>query len=312
MNRSTHVGIELLYAAHKKLVADYRHAVAESHADPVRTSHGVAAEAMFRDFLRGFLPKKYGVTKGHIITADLDYDAAALEEWDIIIYDAMNSPVLSVRKTKDDNESAGNRAIPIEFAKAVIEVKATLTQAHCKKVTQKLLKLEKYRKIQDDERAAYECLPRYFSTAAVFFETKVETHEEYIKALAEFIPIAQGGGYHRFQGGLILEAHTHPGLSGTFNFHFFDDDELRHVLSNGAEVTDPFEVNAAPDHEGQKAYVASTGFHVDEFWPFLLDLLFVLNMGSIDLSPASSISTRYGSSERQGAWFPLFNKPASY
>ncbi|SRR6266851_307153 len=116
MAKTEHVGLTALDAERSKLLKEYDTAVEQAGDDPVKTEHGVSCEAHFRTFLEQFLPKKYGVTKGYIITPDLNY-AGPLEEWDIIIYDAMESPVLFVRRTKEEEERAGKRGIPVEYVR---------------------------------------------------------------------------------------------------------------------------------------------------------------------------------------------------
>jgi uncharacterized protein DUF6602 len=38
--------------------------------DAVKTTHGLGAEAVYRDWLEGFLPKRFAVTQGYIITSN--------------------------------------------------------------------------------------------------------------------------------------------------------------------------------------------------------------------------------------------------
>ncbi len=60
-----------------------------------------------------------------------------LEEWDIIIYDALESPILF-------SKESSNQAIPIEYVRAVIEVKATLNPKNAKLATNKIIKLKHF------------------------------------------------------------------------------------------------------------------------------------------------------------------------
>src|SRR5690606_687581 len=79
-----HIGVGALEAERAKLLSEFDVARAQTDDDSVKTEHGVSAEALFRSFLAQFLPKKFGVTKGYIITPELAY-AGPLEEWDVII-----------------------------------------------------------------------------------------------------------------------------------------------------------------------------------------------------------------------------------
>lgn len=77
---------------------------------------GENREEFLMDFLREHLPKRYGVAKGEIITKDGKRSHAI----DIIIYDAVNCPVLYSGKTS---------ILPIEGVYGIIEVKSSLSKA---------------------------------------------------------------------------------------------------------------------------------------------------------------------------------------
>ncbi len=73
-------------------------------------------EHILREFLAAHLPKKYGVAKGQIITKTGQISHSA----DIIIYDAVTTPVLYSEKTA---------IVPIEGVYGIIEVKSSLSKA---------------------------------------------------------------------------------------------------------------------------------------------------------------------------------------
>jgi hypothetical protein len=73
-------------------------------------------EEILRTFLSQHLPSKYGVTKGEVVTKSGVHSHAA----DVLIYDAINCPVLYVGET---------RVLPIEGVYGVIEVKSRLSKA---------------------------------------------------------------------------------------------------------------------------------------------------------------------------------------
>ena len=66
--RLKHVGADSILAERSKLLSLYDTAKAQCADDPVKVEHGNVAEEIFRNYLSRFLPKKYGVAKGHIIT----------------------------------------------------------------------------------------------------------------------------------------------------------------------------------------------------------------------------------------------------
>lgn len=66
---------------------------------PTETDKGNYAEALFREWLEQFLPARYGVTSGYIISQrDSTVPKSALKgklcHYDVIIYNKLDSPVL--------------------------------------------------------------------------------------------------------------------------------------------------------------------------------------------------------------------------
>lgn len=75
---------------------------------------GGANENILIDLLKGFLPKKYGVSSGFVI----DPDGECSKQTDIILYDNQFNPDLM--------EYKGGSIVPVDWTYAVIEVKTTL------------------------------------------------------------------------------------------------------------------------------------------------------------------------------------------
>lgn len=199
-----HIGVDSFFAERKKILDEYDQAKKQANEDQVKTDHGVVAEALVRDWLAAFLPKRFGVCKGHIITSNLNYKGQ-LEEWDVIIYDALESPILYTRELKGQHELEKRRAIPVEYVRSVIEVKATLTPAMVNKSTRKLLKLQDLIGTNSsDEYPQHLCHP--FVCTAIFFETKVKNLNEYRKALDNFIPVLNSTPELPFMGALVLRS----------------------------------------------------------------------------------------------------------
>ena len=94
------------------MLALYRQAEVVRHSG----DRGENREQDLRDFLQKHLPKKYGVTKGEIITQAGKHSHAA----DIIIYDALNCPVLYSQRTA---------VLPVEGIYGIIEVKTKLSKS---------------------------------------------------------------------------------------------------------------------------------------------------------------------------------------
>lgn len=197
-----HIGIDSFFGEKRKLITQYEIAKIQAREDPVQTEHGVAAEALVRDWLRSFLPQKFGVCKGYVITPKLGYEGV-LEEWDVIIYDALESPILYSRDLKGQDESEEKKGIPVEYVKAVIEVKATFNPNSAKLVAKKLSKLKHF--IGDNSHKSY---PTYFSESffcsAIFLETKLKNLNEQIKAL-DYLAYLINSGVN-FQDALVVKS----------------------------------------------------------------------------------------------------------
>ena len=92
---------------------------------------GENREEILREFLENHLPKRYGVTKGEVITKDGNRSHAI----DIIIYDAVNCPVLYSGKTS---------IVPIEGVYGIIEVKSSLSKAEFEDAAGKIEKFKRF------------------------------------------------------------------------------------------------------------------------------------------------------------------------
>ncbi len=286
---NTHVGLTALEAERSKLLREYDTAKEQMADDPVKTEHGVVCESFFREFIEQVLPKKYGVTKGYIITPDLNY-SGPLEEWDIIIYDAMESPVLFVRKDAEEKNSAGKRGIPVEYVKAVIEVKATFNKDSAKKSTEKLLKLREF--LRDPEGSGKEAhLPDSFNAFAVFFETKVRGEKEYRDALSEMSLMWQENPLVQYRGGLIIRGQNCPELSSSISYIMHGGTlDIGSMLAPYCELGNPFE--SFIDDFSVSVY--STGYGSDVFWKFMIDMIHSLNGHDDEYNPPQNLTGGYG------------------
>ena len=277
LERTAHVGINLLDAERDSLLDQYDKAVKETQSDAVKTDHGVAAEAIFRNILANFLPKKFGVTKGHILSPTLKRDLETLEEWDIIIYDALEAPVYSIRRNANDHESGGRRAIPIEHVRAVIEVKATFNKKMTENAVKKLLKLDKYGTGGSslDEGSMIGLLHERFFRTAVFFETRVDTPQQFSNALDSLGPLTTENEI-TWPGGLIIRGHTCPSCSARIDRVETIRPE-HELLSLGIETGTLLGTCHPHDSDTElNVYMGSHGFSENEFWRFMQVFLAIL------------------------------------
>lgn len=237
MERPKHIGVDAFFAERDRLLSDYDKARKQTSDDAVKTAHGNVAESLTRRWLSSFLPKRFGVCKGFMITTNLSFEGP-LDEWDILIYDAIESPVSYTREGADGEQ---RRAIPVEHVRAVIEVKATLTPSMAKLATGKLAMLRQYCGINSD--SAYpQYLTHPFVCAAVFFETRLNNPSEYGRALKELTRIYQERPIIPLMGALVLRSQRNPDHSAcleplwgnaTTDFPNLPDMSSRFAVPNG-------------------------------------------------------------------------------
>jgi hypothetical protein len=192
---------------------------------PTQTGKGRVAEAECRQWLRRFLPKKYNVTSGYIISqADslTSRNKLKLLEYDVIIYDEPNSPILWHEDNSDASEQGKKRAIPAEYVYGVLEVKSTFNEKSISDAFKKLSELAPLLAKIDDENGPYKrYLPKNFYMGLVFFEYLKKDQEEHHESLLnKLVPTNFQRG---FMGGIILQA---EGMDRrvTGNFRYFEGD----------------------------------------------------------------------------------------
>lgn len=112
---------EFFARVEETLLARFREAGFVSHPG----DKGDNREEILREFLQKHLPSKYGVLKGEVITGSGGHSHSA----DIVIYDALNAPVLY---------KANTAVIPVESVYGIIEVKSSLSKAELLDTTAKI------------------------------------------------------------------------------------------------------------------------------------------------------------------------------
>ena len=109
----------------KDILDEFDRAKEYNSSRPVKTEHGLAGEAALRTWLSAYLPGRFGVTSGYVIP-DVVVASYELYHFDVIIYDAMASPVLWIDGNRDSSDQGKKRAIPAKHVRSVFEVKASL------------------------------------------------------------------------------------------------------------------------------------------------------------------------------------------
>src|SRR5579872_2100128 len=151
------------------LLAEYAVARTRAASRPMKTEPGVVAEAVFRRWLTRFLPFRYGVTSGFIVSSGRS-DSEPLKHFDVVIYDKLNSPVLWRADNPDQSSQGSMLAIPVEHVLAVLEIKASLNARHARDAKSKLTELAPLLSDADKEHEPYPVyLPRTFVCGTVFF-----------------------------------------------------------------------------------------------------------------------------------------------
>lgn len=198
---------QMLTARHEVL-SIFDRARNQAKAHEVETYHGRAAEAAVRKWLADFLPARYGVTSGYVVSPGLPSNARA-PHFDVVIYDRLEAPVLWIEENPDMSSAGRSLAIPVEYVHAVLEVKSQLTVKTARDAISHLADLKPLMSGQDDTNERYKLhLPQGFVCGCIFVDLSQESSKN-PKLLAEFI---EGAGLRGYFGGLILrgEAHTLP------------------------------------------------------------------------------------------------------
>jgi len=211
--------------AKKSMLSSYDRAKEKGLDRPVRTEHGKVAEAEFRKWLLNFLPKRYGVTSGYIISQGTP-DHECLVHYDVIIYDQLESPILWIDDNPDHSHLGNSMAIPVEYVKGVLEVKSSFNKTTATEAINHLAKLKPLmQKIDEVKQPIKLYLPKHFFCAVVFFEIRKE-HEKDFKALDTLL---KGTELRGFYGGVTLRCETLDELYTGKISVVYEDDMYEHV-----------------------------------------------------------------------------------
>ena len=272
-------------AGKQELLGEYQLARRRSLSRPIKSEKGEVAEAVLRRWLAAFLPGRYGVTSGYVVSCGLS-DKRFLRHYDVIIYDKVNSPVLWRAGHPDRSELGTSLALPVEFVHAVFEVKSTLTDRSVRAAAGKLHELAPLLSAVDEPDDPYPIyLPQSFACGAIFFQTDPSARGRHLTPLAH-LGATLGRG---FMGGVILSVDADPN----------DDLAARLVLLASA--------GAAPEHNPEAdrrisdgrfsssdnvavprgALAVGVDWSIDEFGFFAHDLVAML-AGKFQLGQYSS------------------------
>jgi len=199
------LGWKQILTSRKKILDEYDRAREQARVHEVETAHGNVAEAQVRKWLCGFLPRRYGVTSGYVISPGLSSTQKA-PHFDVIIYDQLESPILWIEENPDTSPDGQSVAIPVEHVCAVLEVKSSLSAHTMRKAIEHLDELLPLMQAIDDPSEPYKLyLPPRFQCGLIFMELR-KTEADSEAALSALI---DGIRLRGFIGGLVLRGEGH-------------------------------------------------------------------------------------------------------
>jgi hypothetical protein len=202
---------EQMVGQQMSLLAKFDEAKRQAKGHEVQTYHGEVAESEFRKWLGDFLPKRFGVTSGYVV-AQQSRGVVQFPHFDVIVYDKLEAPILWIEDNADRSEQGKSRALPVEYVRGVLEVKATYGPAETKDAMEHLRDLAPFYSDVDPDGERYRrYLPASFFCALVFFDATSDAIKS--QACKEHLsPINAPRG---FCGGTVLRGGTQlPGTSG--------------------------------------------------------------------------------------------------
>jgi hypothetical protein len=251
-----------------EMLTSFDKARVHSAADEVETDHGRVAEAEFRKWLEEFLPKRFAVTSGYILSQGKS-ERDKLPHYDVIIYDQLESPVLWIKDNPDQSQAGLSKAIPCEYVNAVIEVKSTLDSTTASMVADHLYDLETLLSDVDNSAAKYKrYLPEDVVLLAVFFECRLQNPKEALNKLNRLIRLR---GY---MGGIVLRGtNQFADIAGQLNVVLPWPPEIAKPYEPDIVQSDPVDmdkksVSHGKPHKTKNTRRLSTSLR----WPFLADL----------------------------------------
>lgn len=198
-------GWKQFLTSRKEMLDAYDRAREKAKSHEVETFHGKIAEAELRKWLSSFLPKRYGVTSGYIVSPGLK-STDKTPHFDVIIYDQLDSPILWVDDSPDVSSQGRSLAIPVEYVRCVLEVKSSFSSTTVGEAIEHLKDLLPLMSGPDEPQEKYKLhLPSSFCCGLVFFELRrVNQYSE--SAMNKLISAIQ---LRNFFGGIILRGEGH-------------------------------------------------------------------------------------------------------
>jgi hypothetical protein len=197
-------GFKQFLSQRKEMLDRFDSAFVRAQAQKVQVHHGKVAEASFRAWLGAFLPTRFGVTSGYIISNDRKANDK-LVHFDVIIYDQIESPILWLDDSADLSHEGTSKAIPVEHVYCVLEVKSQLSPTTMKEAIEHLSELRPFMGTDKKDERYKVCLPDHFCCGVVFFNLAKEN--EYSEST--LLNMVEGSALRGFFGGIALRGEGH-------------------------------------------------------------------------------------------------------
>jgi hypothetical protein len=258
-------GWKQFLSAREEMINSYERAKTKVASHKVKVNQGRVAEAEFRKWLSSFLPKRYGVTSGYIISQGLGENDFT-PHYDVIIYDQFESPILWSEDNPDHSQQGRILAIPAPFVKGVIEVKSVFKSSTVKESIDHLSKLKVLSGGSNANSEMNIFLPDDFFCYTVFFEYRAKDKGN-VASLNNFIA---GNLIRGFKGGLILKYENDvTGATG----------RIQEVVSK-QKIEVKADTNSDTFFFNDEYYFAYyQNFSIPQFSFFAFDLIRLLNPG---------------------------------
>ncbi len=292
----------------KEIIDAFDKARVQSGAHKVETYHGNVAEAAYRKWLSGFVPKRFAVTSGYVVSQGLR-STDKLPHFDVIVYNQLDSPVLWIEDNPDSSQQGRALAIPAEHVFAVLEVKSSFSAKTVKQAIDHLADLRPLMGGPDEPGARYPLhLPGNFSCGCVFFELRQEDMGTW-QSLDE---IVEGINLRGFWGGVVLRCEGKE-LPETGRISLLRGTERteRHSPSDSKSLLRSFAMSCTRQIT-ESMYVGSM-LKWDElnFVEHAFDLVAMMNgayqvgqVSSFHAFGSSFLESNYGSNRRPGDGLP--------
>ncbi|MFT6922195.1 MAG: hypothetical protein ACJA1C_001197 [Crocinitomicaceae bacterium] len=266
-------GWKQFLTSRKEMLDSYDRARTHSGKHKVQTSHGNVAESEFRKWLSAFLPKKYAVTSGYIISQGIS-DNEKAPHFDVIIYDHLNSPILWVEHDPDKSVQGKSLAIPAEYVMAVIEVKSAFSKKTVKDAVKHLKELDKLMSGIDASEERYKMyLPNQFFCSTVFFELRKANSRD-IDALNV---IKEGVDLRGYCGGIILRGEgSDKEVTGELKLTVAKE-SISPIIPDNKSPLFGLAMTGITEHADKKYYGASISWGEYNFAKYAFDLVALLN-----------------------------------